>query len=96
MLSPAGVHLEVRILSELLDADEDCSEAVRLALFGAAVISAARQRQSQTSIHSAKRLRATAAEGRFLPERKGRGTTSRPPSVGCGHTGGRMESSSRQ
>ena len=31
MLSPAGVHLEVRILAELLDADEDAPEALRLA-----------------------------------------------------------------
>ena len=39
MLSPAGVHLEVRILAELLDADEDAPEALGLALFGAAGIS---------------------------------------------------------
>jgi hypothetical protein len=39
MLSPAGVHLEVRITTELLDADEEASEALRLALFGTAVIS---------------------------------------------------------
>ena len=39
MLSAAGVHFEVRILSELLDADEDTPEAPDLALFGAAVIS---------------------------------------------------------
>jgi hypothetical protein len=39
MLTPAGVHLEVRILAELLDADKDAPDALRLALFSAAVIS---------------------------------------------------------
>ena len=39
MLSPAGVHLEVRILAELLDADKDAPDALRLAFFSAAVIS---------------------------------------------------------
>jgi hypothetical protein len=39
ILSAAGVHLEVRIAAELLDADEDASEALRLALFSTAVIS---------------------------------------------------------
>lgn len=39
MLSPAGVHFEVRIAAEPLDADEEASEALRLALFGTAVIS---------------------------------------------------------
>jgi len=39
MLSPAGVHLEVWIAAELLDANEEASEALCLALFGTAVIS---------------------------------------------------------
>jgi hypothetical protein len=98
MLSPTSMHLEERILAELLDVNEDISEAGGLTLLRTAVISLlpGRQRQSKMSIHLAKRLRATAAEGQFLPVRKGRGTTSRPPSVGCGHTGGRMGSSLRQ